>query len=237
MPDSRTSRGPHPKDAACFAPAVLPMLRAAADDLCWLLSRGYPPEASLKLAGDRYRLRDRQRNALQRVVASAASLERRARGRIELEAADAGGLVVDGYNVLLTVEAALSGGLVLVGRDGAMRDLTAMSGHYRKVRQTRDALAAIGASLTGAGCPRARWLLDRPVSNSGRLRALVLDVAQDAGWRWEVELCESTDPALSEAPEPVATADSAILDRCSRWVNLARRVVEEHAPLAWVVEL
>ena len=35
----------------------------------------------------------------------------------------------------------------------------------------------------------------------------------------------------------VATADSAILDRCREWVNLARVLVESRIPDAWIVDL
>ncbi len=56
MPDRRKHRGPHPEDRRLFAPEALPRLRAAAGDLSWLLSRGYAPESSLKLVGDRYAL-------------------------------------------------------------------------------------------------------------------------------------------------------------------------------------
>ena len=35
----------------------------------------------------------------------------------------------------------------------------------------------------------------------------------------------------------VATADSAILDRCPAWFNLARETVIQHVQGAWVVEL
>jgi hypothetical protein len=56
MPDRRTHRGPHPEDERLFAADGLPILRQAVADLCWLLSRGYAPESSLKLVGDCYDL-------------------------------------------------------------------------------------------------------------------------------------------------------------------------------------
>ena len=35
---------------------------------------------------------------------------------------------------------------------------------------------------------------------------------------------------LIESDQIVATADSVILDGCSRWLNLARRTVDRHVP-------
>ena len=237
MPDRRTLRGAHPKDRECFAPARLETLRRSVGELSWLLGRGYSPKASLKLVGDRHALRDRQRKALQRCAASDEDCAGREQRRLEVARLAGEPLVVDGYNVLLTVEAALSGGVLLVGRDGVMRDLAAMSGHYRRVRVTRQAVGLIAEAVAAAGCARVRWLLDRPVSNSGRLRALIEDRVAGQRPEWVVELTDRTDQVLSEAAEVVASADSAVIDRCRRWCNLARRVVESAVPEAWIVDL
>ena len=59
MPDTRQHRGAHPEDGRLFAPEMLPRLRAAVSELSWLLSRGYPARAALKLVGDRHRLKRR----------------------------------------------------------------------------------------------------------------------------------------------------------------------------------
>ena len=118
-----------------------------------------------------------------------------------------------------------------------MRDLAAMSGHYRRVRVTRQAVGLIAAALAAAGCVRVRWLLDRPVSNSGRLRALVEEAVAGEAAAWSVDLTDRTDRVLRAAPEVVATADSAVIDGCDRWVNLARHVVEAAVPDAWIVDL
>ena len=50
------------------------------------------------------------------------------------------------------------------------------------------------------------------------------------------ELVYQPDHVLGEVEQIVATADSVILDRCQRWLNLARAVVERHVPDAWIVD-
>jgi hypothetical protein len=146
-------------------------------------------------------------------------------------------LMVDGYNVLLTVEAALSGGVLLLGGDGVVRDLTSMSGHYRRMRSTKPALEAIAAFTAAAACRDLIWLFDRPISNSGRLKQAIDALAAEAAWPWQVELVASPDRELIASPSIVATADSGVLDRCGRWFNLAREVVRAAVPGAWVVDL
>ena len=194
-------------------------------------------KAALKLVGDRYLLRDRQRKALRRCAASDSDCASRRRRLMPANAIEGATLSVDGYNVLLTVEAALSGGLLLLGRDGALRDLAAMSQHYRRVDVTRQAVELICRYVDMNGCARVLWYLDRPISNSGRLKKLIEEVVEVAESSWLVELTSQTDKLLKESPYIVATADSAILDNCRAWFNLAREVVDASVRDAWILDL
>ncbi len=237
MPDRRTHRGPHPEDPHLFAEEQCRVLRRAVADVCWLLDRGYPAESSLRLVGDRYALRQRQRVAVGRVAAAASQVERRRAHEVSSSRLHNAELCLDGYNVLTTVEAALAGGVVLVGRDGAYRDMASMHGSYRKVAETVPALQMLGATVQRLGAAHSVWYLDRPVSNSGRLRQIMRRLAAEQGWNWTVELVNDPDAVLSAATSIVATSDSAILDRCQRWCNLARTVIDGCIPTAWLLDL
>ena len=237
MPDSRSHRGAHPRDIQDFAPAELPKLREAVTELSWLMTRGYPQSRSLVLVGDRHALRERQRKAVGRVAASDQEVELRSRGRVSPEAVQGQRVELDGYNVLLTVEAALGGGVLLPARDQTLRDLAAMSRHYKKVEETREALCLLGDFLHRHEPAAVHWYFDRAISNSGRLRALMLELAAEKGRPWSVELVPNPDPLLKHSEHIVVTADSAILDTGVRWVNLARQVVETHVESAWTVDL
>lgn len=144
---------------------------------------------------------------------------------------------IDGYNVLTTVEAALAGGVILHARDGTFRDMASMHGTFRKVAETEPALELLGRALAELGPGQCVWYLDRPVSNSGRLKQWIEQVAQKYGWPWRVELVANPDPILWDSPAIVASADSVILDHCRSWLNLARWTVERFVPEAWVVQL
>jgi hypothetical protein len=235
--DSRTHRGPHPEDERLFGEAAVGALRAAVADLCWLLSRGYVTPSALKLVGDRYRLTTRQRIAVGRCACSEAALARRSACRVDAEELRGRPLWVDGYNVLTTVEAALGGGVILPGRDGAYRDMASMHGSYRKVAETLPALALIGQVVDSLQVSQCVWYLDRPVSNSGRLKQIILSMAAENGWPWRVELVADPDTVLRDAECAIATADSGILDRCCGWFNLARAVLDRGVREAWVLGL
>jgi len=229
-------RGPHPGDRELFAPERLSALREAVADLSWLLGRGYSQTSALKLAGDRYCLKERQRLAVLRAACSDAARALRAERRRPLEGLAGGRLSVDGFNVLIAVEAALSGGALFVGRDGAVRDLSSIHGSYRRVEETQAALERIGEVLAAAGPASVRWYLDRPVSNSGRLRAAIEALAAAKGWPWTVEVVFNPDQELLRCGEVVATTDAVILDGCAGWAPLAQAVVAT-VPEAWVVDL
>jgi hypothetical protein len=237
MADTRKHRGPHPEDRELFRAAFWPDLRSAVGHLSWLLTRGYAPPSSLKLVGDRFRLTERQRLAVLRSSCSDQCRQRRQAGRIDPADLSGDPVDIDGFNLLTTVEAALAGGVVIIGRDGCYRDMASMHGSYRKVAETRPALEHIGATLAGWNVGRCRWLLDRPVSNSGRLAALIREIAAEHGWAWQVELENDPDARLRESAAVVVSADSAVIDGCRRWLNLAREVIEGRLPEAWLVPL
>jgi hypothetical protein len=240
LPDTRKHRGPHPEDRQLFAADVWPRLREATRDLSWLLSRGYAAVSALKIVGDRYSLDARQRVAVSRCACGEGALAARQRHR--MEPADIGrrALWIDGYNALTTIEAALSGGVLLHARDGCYRDMASMHGTYRKVHETIPAIELLGAVLSEWRVANCRWLLDQPVSNSGRLKALMRRAAETHGWDWQIELVADPDRVLCDADssaEIVATSDSQVLDRARGWLNLARIAVDSRITDAWIVDL
>jgi hypothetical protein len=237
LPDNRSHRGPDPRDAEAFAADALPRLRQAVADYSWLLERGYAQPSALKLVGDRWSLTERQRMAVMRCACSDSARARRAAHRAAPGVLAGRTLLLDGFNVVTTIEAALGGGVVLRGRDDCDRDLAGVHGTYRKVEETAPALHLVAETLLALAVGRAVWLLDSPVSNSGRLGGMIRRMAESARLDCDVELVLNPDPRLAGSLEIVATADSAVLDRCERWFNLARTVVESRIPQARLVDL
>ena len=229
-------RGAASEDHRLFAPAQLPGLRAAAADLCWLLDRDYAPRSALELVGNRYSLAARQRMALSRYACSKADAQRRREHRLELTALRDRELWIDGYNVLTLIESALSGGVVLLCRDTCCRDIAGIHRRYRKINETIPALQLVGETIAW-NVSACRWILDKPVSNSGRLKALILDTTKTNGWNMDVELAFSPDHILSRTQNVVASSDGIILDCCAEWVNLAREIIIERVPTAHLVDL
>ncbi len=237
-------RGPHAKDAELFAPGAVDTLHRACAELSWLLERGYADNSALALVGDRHRLRKRQRVAISRSACGDSDRARRLGRRRPLSQLPGQALAIDGFNCLITVEAALSGGVLLRGRDGALRDLASVHGSYRRVETTEDALQRLVRLIAEHEPAEVIWWLDRPVSNSGRLGAMIEAVteARTGPTRWSVRLDYDPDQRLREHAGIIASADRAVLDGCSAWVDLpsavvGRRAAESGAPSPWLVDL
>jgi hypothetical protein len=237
MPDQRQHRGPHPADNRLFAGVEVPLLRQATEELSWLFGRGYSQVATLKLVGDHFGLRERQRLAVLRSSCGESAAAERGRRRLTVAELRGLRLAVDGFNCLITSEAALSGGLLLRGRDQALRDLSSVHGSYRQVQETERALQLLGDVIASAAPAGVRWFLDRPVSNSGRLRGLIEAMAGSAGWPWQVELADNPDRAIAATGWVAASSDAWLLDRCPHWVCLADAVVARAGVSPWLVEL
>jgi len=131
----------------------------------------------------------------------------------------------------------MSGAIVFKGRDGCFRDLASIHGTYRKVTETIPAVQLIGRFLKEIAVNNVKWLLDSPVSNSGRLKALIGELARKSRWNWEIKLLPSPDTELIKTELTVASSDSVVLDACKSWVNLARAIIEEKLPGTHLVDL
>ena len=215
-----------PGDLRVFGEGFYDDLCTAVADLSMLLSKGYPPNGSLKLVGDRFNFTDRQRHAIRRCSCSDQQLDSRNSRRVGIDSLKGQTLLIDGFNLLITVEAALSGAAVFVARDGCCRDLSGIHGSYRRVSETLDAFALIADFLSSAGVSNVKWLFDRPVSNSGKLKVIVGDLAAENHWPWEVQLFDNPDNELIAAADIIATSDSDVLDKCVRWFNLSAEIVK-----------
>ncbi|MHC5156638.1 MAG: DUF434 domain-containing protein [Planctomycetota bacterium] len=226
MPDKRSHRGPHPEDARLFNARTLPTLQKAVADMGWLLSRGYADKSSLKIVGDRYALTQRQRLAVMRASCSDSQRENRSRKQISPEQVQSQPLKIDGYNLLITVEAALARAPLFICRDGSIRDLASIHGTYRKVEETLPAIEIIAHVLNKLNFTEVIWLLDKPVSNSGRLKKRITSFCETNSLNWDVQLVPNPDTVLIQSSDIIASSDSSILDGCKHWLNLARIIID-----------
>ena len=216
-------RGFMPTDERDFGEKSLPTLRKAAGEVYFLINRGYPVTSTVRFVGDHYQLSERQRLALARTVSPESSI----RSRKSREVCDIRGerICIDGFNVIIGLEIAFSRSMLFRCMDGSVRDLGGLHGTYRLIPQTDLAIKALLGSLDRLGVSRAEIYLDKPVSNSGRLKERIFDLAGGIGFELEVFIEEQVDTLLKTKPL-IASGDAIILDECSRWFPLAGNIID-----------
>ncbi len=225
---AKRNRGKHPNDDKLFTKKWQAVFTEATDDLCFLLTRDYAEKSALEIVGNRYKLNKRQRNALLRICASEQSIEKRQSSVVPMANLEGEVLEIDGFNLLILLESALSGAYIFKGRDQTYRDISSVHGSYKRVQKTEDAIILVGNCLKENKVKLVRWYFDQPVSNSGRLKSLLLEISQTHHFSWEVELVYNPDKVLAKSEHIIVSSDGWILDQVEWWLNLGAFLLENH---------
>ncbi|WP_010665456.1 DUF434 domain-containing protein [Marinilabilia salmonicolor] len=237
-PDKRKHRGPAPKDHLLFSPEQVIILKKAAADYCWLLDRNYSAKAALKLVGDKFKLQERQRQAIDRCCQPLSLAEPIKQKEIKKPTSlKHQTIVIDGFNLLIILEAALSRAPLFRGRDSLIRDISGLHGSYRKITETPQAIELVADFFIIYQPEQVFWVFDKPVSNSGRLAKLVAEIGQKTGINWSTSLEDQTDSKIAHAHGIVISSDSQILLHCKKWFNLSAYIIEEKIPDKWMIDI
>ncbi len=237
MPHKQKHRGQQGNDPIWFGEEWISTLNEAVTDLSYLLSKGYSDRSSLKLVGDRYKLHRRQRQALLR--ASCGDMAKHSRPLKNFAPDQIHGkiMAVDAYNLLIFVESVLAGGIVIRCRDGCFRDIASIHGNYRKMEETLAALLLMGEVMESLKPEYVHWFLDAPVSNSGRLKGYMEEVAQQQDFIWKITLANNPDRVLVQREDwIVVSSDGWVIDHAERWFNIQKKLLEQ-VPSANIIPL
>ncbi|WP_416768708.1 DUF434 domain-containing protein [Sulfurimonas sp. ST-25] len=229
----RKHRGLAPEDTLFFDPKRLAVLRQAVGDLSWLLQRGYSTKAALVLVGNHFQLVERERLAIVHTAGDGAPRH----SPLAFETLRGKALCIDGFNLLITLETALGGGIILIGTDGCYRDIANIHGAYALRAETEEAITVAATALKEAGVAEVLWLFDRPVSNSGRVAALVNDTAHRLSVPMEALTADEVDAKVKRCGGVAVTADSEILAGGVAWFDLAGHIIQRQIPDARLIDL
>jgi len=196
------------------------VLREARKDLKYLLNRGYNKPSALKLVGDRYQLNKPERSILFRSVFSNREAEIIRSKRVSVSELRGRKLLVDGFNVLNTVEEILRGGPLILCDDGVLRDFAEVHSKYRFSEQTEEALKLILDFLKKAGVSEVEIIYESQISRSGEVAALTRRIMTEQGIDGAARTAKTVDSILSKSRDVIATSDSAILLRCRSFIDL-----------------
>lgn len=220
-------RGYFDSDEKDFNEKNLARLRKAQKDFYYLMNQDYPMQSIATFVGNHFAFSERQRMALIRATSSEKSLEIRAQKEVKTLSENET-VYIDGFNIIITLEVALSDSTLLHCMDGTIRDLAGLRGTYRLIDKTERAIDMIGQKLNAMKTKRCVFYLDRPVSNSGRLKAKILEVLEKYDFETDVQIVNDADQVLVGL-ENVISSDAMVIERSASWLNLVKSIFDESA--------
>lgn len=212
-------RGYVPEDDRNFSPEALKTLQTASRHILYLINEGYDIKQASTFVGNHFLISERQRLAIVRSLATDTQLQNRQKKQLSIKDISGTKVWIDGFNTIITLEIFLSDSILLTGMDGTIRDLASLRGTYRLIPETYRAIQMMFDVLQNANVIAVNILLDEPVSNSGRLKSLIADIAEKYPFALYIQLLNDVDRKLYNK-DNVITSDSVILDHCNSWINL-----------------
>ncbi len=212
-------------------------LQNATQDFRFLLNRGYPRKAALELVGNRYGLTFDERHLLHRGVFSDSDSQSRREKRVSTRDIREKDFVVDGHNVLITIEAGLSGRPLVLGDDDFIRDISGLSGSFKRTGTTEKAIQFIIKAITRIKPRQTLFLFDAPISKSGELAEQVRSYLGEENLDGDAVAMRVPERILIGSPGVVATSDTAIIDRSREVFDLAGYILRKNAELESLIRL
>jgi hypothetical protein len=201
------------------------LLTPAARDLRFLLSRGYPRDSAIRFVGDHFQLHRGERDLLFRGVFTREQEKARKAKMIAVSALADARLVIDGHNVLITLESAIRGRPLLMANDGFVRDISRVFRRFRPTERTKTAWCMVERLLADYPPAHVAVILDAPLPKSGELAARINRWMKDAGIAGEAAAETRPETAILRLQGIKATADSIIIDRSRRVFDLAGHII------------
>jgi hypothetical protein len=212
-------------------------LQKAAEDFRYLLNKNYPRKATLELIGNRYGLTSDERHLLHRGVFSNSDSRSRRGKRISAKEIQGRDLAIDGHNVLITIEAGLSGRPLIFGDDGFLRDISGLSGSFKKTETTEKAIQQIIHTLKNMKPRKTLFLFDAPISMSGKLAYEVRGVLKKENLSGDAMAVKVPEKILIGFPGVIATSDTAIIDQSKKVLDLAGFILRKKTKLESLIRL
>ena len=141
----------------------------AAKDYKYLLNRGYPQKHSLDLVASRWRLSHQDKMILYRCIHPSSIVEAVRSSMVSTDSLVGAEVVVDTYNVLLTVYAADACEEVYMCDDGFVRDALSVKKPIIKSPELASKAMKIVTYLSQLGVSSVKFVMERQVSMSGKL--------------------------------------------------------------------
>ncbi len=200
------------------------MIRAT-EDIRHLLSRGYPRTGAIRFVSDHYRLENRDRYILMRVVVEPGVAALRIRKRIPCAGIKAKEIMVDGYNVIIATESIILGEPIFLCDDGFIRDIRGVFRNYKN--PVGGVCRQVLELLSGCDPDSVTFLFDAGISKSGMLARYIRGLLLEYSISGDAKTSKHVDFDLKHCDMIVATGDGNIIDEVRSAVDIPGCILEK----------
>jgi hypothetical protein len=196
-------------------------LLEAARDLRYLLARGYNRETSLKFVSDKYQLLKLEKMMLYRAIYDYERAKNHKAKLINFDEVRDKEIVIDGYNVIITLESGLKGKILIECDDGFVRDISAIHGKHRITEFTLKAIDLIIEKLKEINLKNVIFVLDSKVSKSGELASLIRKKLTESKIEGTAYTAKKADVFSLSFKSIIASSDAVIIEKAYKVLDLA----------------
>ncbi len=205
-------------------------VKEAAKDYKYLLNRGYNYSGALDLITSRYLLTKEDRMLLYRCVHRDEDACEVISKVVSPDKVSGQTIVIDGYNVILTVTSAIENRCLYLCDDGIVRDLRSVHIKDFTTPSIKQAIKEIVNALRQIAPKAVIVFLDKNVSWS-RKHAMVLESSLTSmNINVKIELVTKTDTCVIASQSITATSDFVILQKAKEIFDLGGHIVKTMFP-------
>lgn len=188
----------------------------------YLLDRGYRKTSALNFVANHYRLSKKDRNFLVRYVFSEREIRNHKSKLIPFRKITGKNLVIDTYNILVTVQEILSGKEIVKGMNGFLRDISAVFSKYKFNEDTKIAIGKILEILSDYKPKFVLFVLDSQISRSGELASYIRKKLGEFCISGDAKVSRNADGEIIRQNWITATSDSIIIEKVKNVVDVAK---------------
>ena len=203
-------------------------LTEPAHDIRYLLAREYSINAAIRFVSDHYRLTESERHILVRVVRPPKVATARREKRLACADINGRDVLIDGYNILITIESMLKDETLWLGDDGFVRDTRGVFRNYNNTDTTYRAVDKMLSFLSECNVRSVNILLDTQMSKSGQLARYIDNRFHIYSLNGSARTSRHVDFDLKNAGSGVvvATADGVVIDAVREVIDIAACLME-----------
>ena len=209
-------------------------LHNAFSDWNYLINRGYKNKSATQFIMQRYSLSEKQRLFLARTIATKEDINARL-AKTTLDVRDKE-VYVDGFNAIIILEAIVCQSPVFICQDYAVRDVSDIKGNYHIICATEPAIKLLLGTLEELGVRKVHIHLDKPISNSIRLKCFIEKIYKENGYTFalDIKLLDACDKSLYNQ-DYVVSGDSIVMDNVKHIVPLYLKILDKGVN-QWVLD-